>query len=143
MFHPYTSRKVKVFWRFQGIKKLNIGIKWVNLCERNTLLWQGSSDVYSFFCVVFAQKSWPQNLHCTRHKSKHIHDTKEYRHPLFIQNKLGRSSPSEALKILKNPHERMADGKSSLNFTLKPCNLTKNVFFFRCFSECFTHWLNS
>ena len=42
-FHtPWKCQKIKVFWRFQGIQKWNIGLKWVNPFRRKPTQWSNT-----------------------------------------------------------------------------------------------------
>ena len=41
-YTPWKCQKIKVFWRFQGIQKWNIGLKWVNPFRRKPTQWSNT-----------------------------------------------------------------------------------------------------
>ena len=45
MFHFYTHenvRKLMIFGHFQGVRKLNLGVKWVNVLKKSLTVYEGN-----------------------------------------------------------------------------------------------------
>ena len=42
LYNPCKYQKIKIFWRFQGIQKWNIGLKWVNPFSSKPTKWSNS-----------------------------------------------------------------------------------------------------
>ena len=42
LYTPWKRQKIKIFWRFQGIQKWNIGMKWVNPFSSKPTKWSNS-----------------------------------------------------------------------------------------------------